>query len=416
MERIYASFLVKLSELRKNAAEIRLKAGMKPVAVMQNGETVFYLLAPPLFEQLLKGQEPSAQTQDGLMLPAVTDTFEPGLAVHPCFQSLVPRLIELEESRILRGELSEKALKITRYRLAKHVLPFFGGRPVDTVDYELLESFVNMLSGLGLRGISIGQYLVIVRKVLNLAYSANLIDRMPRFPKVKAKSVSRGAFNLDEYRVLLKTAWQLRGQPFPLKTRSKLLRLEGLNPETLVMYRDMHRLIGFMVNSFVRPSDIRIMRHRYVEVVRGEHAYLRLSLPETKRHDKPIVTLRSAVGIYERLLIEARNNGFGRPDDFVFLPQFTNRNYAMRVIGFLFNWILEETGLKAGPHGKGRTLYSLRHTAITFRLLYGQGIDVLTLARNARTSVEMIERHYASTLHGEMNIGLLQSKRKNVSQ
>ncbi|MDG1445579.1 MAG: hypothetical protein P8L17_01225 [Methylophilaceae bacterium] len=38
-----------------------------------------------------------------------------------------------------------------------------------------------------------------------------------------------------------------------------------------------------------------------------------------------------------------------------------------------------------------RTLYSLRHTSITFRLHYGQGIDMLTLARNARTSVKMIE-------------------------
>jgi hypothetical protein len=53
----------------------------------------------------------------------------------------------------------------------------------------------------------------------------------------------------------------------------------------------------------------------------------------------------------------------------------------------------------------------LRHTAITLRLLYGQGIDMLTLARNARTSVNMVERFYASVLSGEMNVGLLQSRR-----
>ena len=61
-----------------------------------------------------------------------------------------------------------------------------------------------------------------------------------------------------------------------------------------------------------------------------------------------------------------------------------------------------------------RSLYSLRHSAITFRLLYGQGIDLLTLARNARTSVEVINKHYASTLSGEQNIGLLQSRRSRV--
>ncbi len=46
-----------------------------------------------------------------------------------------------------------------------------------------------------------------------------------------------------------------------------------------------------------------------------------------------------------------------------------------------------------------------------FRLLYGKGIDLLTLARNARTSVKMIEDFYASNLTAEMNIGLLQSRR-----
>ena len=72
--------------------------------------------------------------------------------------------------------------------------------------------------------------------------------------------------------------------------------------------------------------------------------------------------------------------------------------------------------MNLGVNGEKRSLYSLRHTAITFRLLYGKGIDLLTLARNARTSVEMIERFYSSNLTAEMNIELLQSKRTSVSQ
>jgi hypothetical protein len=74
---------------------------------------------------------------------------------------------------------------------------------------------------------------------------------------------------------------------------------------------------------------------------------------------------------------------------------------------------LADTGLKHGVNGQPRTLYSLRHSSITFRLLYGQGIDLLTLARNARTSVDVINNHYASTVTGEQNIGLLQSRRNN---
>ena len=56
-------------------------------------------------------------------------------------------------------------------------------------------------------------------------------------------------------------------------------------------------------------------------------------------------------------------------------------------------------------------MVGLRHMSITYRNLYAKGVDLQTLAKNARTSVNMIERHYASTLNGEMNIGLLHSKR-----
>ncbi|WP_310626254.1 hypothetical protein [Limnohabitans sp.] len=66
--------------------------------------------------------------------------------------------------------------------------------------------------------------------------------------------------------------------------------------------------------------------------------------------------------------------------------------------------------LKAGPHGVNRTLYGLRCAAITLRLIYGGKIDLLALARNAQTSVEMIENFYASTLSPEMNIALVHGR------
>jgi hypothetical protein len=39
-----------------------------------------------------------------------------------------------------------------------------------------------------------------------------------------------------------------------------------------------------MINSFVRPVDAKVIQHKHVEIVRGEQCYLRLRLPETKRH------------------------------------------------------------------------------------------------------------------------------------
>ena len=66
-----------------------------------------------------------------------------------------------------------------------------------------------------------------------------------------------------------------------------------------------------------------------------------------------------------------------------------------------FNWILEEQGLKTDRQGNRRTLYSLRHSYISFRLL--EGADIYQIAKNCRTSVEMIEKHYAVHLKNSLD-------------
>ncbi|WP_207893369.1 hypothetical protein [Sphingomonas sp. PP-CE-1G-424] len=60
----------------------------------------------------------------------------------------------------------------------------------------------------------------------------------------------------------------------------------------------------------------------------------------------------------------------------------------------LFNGILDKVGLKLDRDGKARTAYSLRHTYVCLRLM--EGADVYAVARNCRTSVEMIQKHYAA--------------------
>lgn len=57
----------------------------------------------------------------------------------------------------------------------------------------------------------------------------------------------------------------------------------------------------------------------------------------------------------------------------------------------LFKDILIEQGLKADREGNPRTAYSLRHTYICFRLM--EGADIYQIAKNCRTSVEMIEKY-----------------------
>jgi integrase len=62
----------------------------------------------------------------------------------------------------------------------------------------------------------------------------------------------------------------------------------------------------------------------------------------------------------------------------------------------LFNAILEEEKLRTDRDGRPRTAYSLRHTYICLRLL--EGADIYQIAKNCRTSVEMIEKYYAAHL------------------
>lgn len=67
----------------------------------------------------------------------------------------------------------------------------------------------------------------------------------------------------------------------------------------------------------------------------------------------------------------------------------------------LFNNLLERTNLKFDRDGKRRTAYSLRHTYICMRLM--EGADIYQIAKNCRTSVEMIKKHYAIHLKNTLD-------------
>lgn len=327
------------------------------------------------------------------------------------FGQLAEAMYLHETERHARGEFSRGSLQVMRNRLDLHILPELGTRPIQAIGHVQLQALVARLGREGFSSTTISQYLVIVRKVFKLARQLGQLRDMPEFPVVKVHSTPRGGFSVGEYSRILRAARRLRRQVHPVaRTLGESTRF-WIQRDLLVMPPDVAWAIGFMVNTFIRPSDLKVMRHRHLEEVRGNHVYLRMNLPETKRHDKPVVSMRAAVRIYGALKSAAQRSAADGPDDFLFLPQVANREHALAVLNFHFQWVLKECGLTYGPLGQRRTLYSLRHTAISFRLLYGQGIDMLTLARNARTSVQMIERFYAASLSGEMNVGLLHSRR-----
>ena len=75
-----------------------------------------------------------------------------------------------------------------------------------------------------------------------------------------------------------------------------------------------------------------------------------------------------------------------------------------------FNRILEDEGLRVDRQGNRRTLYSLRHSYISFRLL--EGADIYQIAKNCRTSVEMIEKHYAAHLKDMIDTSLVNVRKQ----
>lgn len=328
------------------------------------------------------------------------------------FRGVASQATHIEEAKVQRGELSAAGLRIFKNRLAKEIIPFFGDMAVDDINYAHLSAFVGKLSTEKASPTTISQYLVATRKVLNYAVATSLIRSLPGFPKVKPKDNPRSSFEVWEYLKLFRTARKTIGHDIPItKTQASSWQM-GKVDRHFYIPEEMRWVIGFMVNSFIRPTDLRHLKYQHVQVIRGEHVYLRLNLPESKKHDKPIVTMPAAVWIYEHLKRHAKASRYGRETDYLFMPHLQDRKKAMEQMTACFKYIVRAAKLEKSPKdGSSRTLYSLRHTAITFRLRYGKGIDLLTLARNARTSVEMIERFYASNLQAEMNIEMLHSRR-----
>lgn len=332
------------------------------------------------------------------------------------------------KAQVARKELTDDTYTITDYRLKKSILPYFGERDVADIHYETLESYLGELSHqqpkLSLS--TIQSYMKLVRKVLNYAYKRRLLANIPHFPTVNAPDNPRGYFTTYEYNLLWHRARSLTGQRFEYRKLTNKnneeeigtlfaagTTKEGRKVRVIEVTRELVELVLFMVNSYIRPTDIKNLQHRHVEILRNDHTYLRLNLPKSKKHDMPIVTMPKAVEIYERLTAYNKEQGRGvSADDYVFFPNYAKRDYALKQLQRQFDVLMWSLDFGKGPKGEDRTIYSLRHTCIMYRLMYGEKMDVVTLARNARTSPEMINRFYAAQLEGEDNIDMLQSRRR----
>jgi len=364
-----------------------------------------------------------------LYFEQVTSNYRLGLvaAAPENFRAQAKAVLALERAKLSRGDITQITYDNFEYRFNKSVLPYFGQWTVQEVNYIRLEQYVTHLSRTGVSAVTVRSYLQLVRKVLSHASRHGLIQSVPEFPSVRVRHKARGWFTPAEYLKLWRAARKLSGQTWEIR---KYLDASGVKQTQYVcrdaeyklgtrmcyvrMTEDLVRLIEFMVNGYIRPTDIKHMRHQHIDIIQGDYHYLRLRLPESKGHTDPITTMPQAVRAYQKLRqyhAEQNRSGQVSASDYVFVPDYLSRDHALQLLQHQFEVILAVTGLRSDVNGEHRSLYSLRHSSIMYRLLYGDGINTLVLARNARTSVEMIDRFYAKPLSGEMNIDMLQSKR-----
>ena len=77
------------------------------------------------------------------------------------------------------------------------------------------------------------------------------------------------------------------------------------------------------------------------------------------------------------------------------------------------NTVLDELNLKFDRDGHVRTCYSLRHTYICLRLL--EGADIYQVAKNCRTSVEMIEKFYGRHLKNNIDASAVNVRKARLA-
>ena len=308
----------------------------------------------------------------------------------------------------LNGSGKPRRYQDDKNRFSKELVPHFNEKDVGEITNADIGELIKKLEQRGLTPATINHYMIVLRKILKYSADNRLINSVPNFPKIHGKSstvTKRDYFEIQEYDHLIKTIEKMDE--------------EGEKVRGVQVTLEFKYLVQFMVNSFIRPSDLRVLKNSHINVMTNSQVkkasdkkFLLLKHPATKTSDKEVVTMPAAQGVYQSLLKLQKPNGFGEAGDFVFFPEYKNRNTMIAVAGRIFSAVIKKARLNR--EGEKHTLYSLRHTSIMYRLLLGN-TTTLELARNARTSEAMIDKHYASRLTPMMAVDSIHSFKSKPS-
>ncbi|HVX12040.1 MAG TPA: hypothetical protein VHC22_12740 [Pirellulales bacterium] len=228
--------------------------------------------------------------------------------------------------------------------------------------------------------------IVTLRQVLKTAHRHGWLQFLPDLSppyKTAGKIMHRAWFSPEEYRTLYEATRRRAHQPLKKRWRWQSEQL--------------HDYVLFMANTGLRPDEAARLEFRDVRIVK-DVATRQTILEIEVRGKRGVGYCKSTTGAvlpFQRL--RKRND-----------PQPTDRLFPKKHRE-LFNAILDELGLKVDRDGHRRTAYSLRHTYICLRLM--EGADIYQIAKNCRTSVEMIEKFYAVHLKNTLDAAAINVRR-----
>jgi integrase len=313
------------------------------------------------------------------------------------FKQAVDVFLE-EYETLTAGQRNPRYVASQKDHLRLYLLPFFGKRVLSEITPGLMqqyrvERFKSSKKGKPPSRSTMHQEIVALRQVLKCACRHGWIEFVPDLSapyKSSPKIRHRGWFSPEEYRKLYQATRERAQNPKKERYRWECEQL--------------HDYVLFMANTGLRPDEAKRLEYRDVRIVKDEATGERILEIEVrgKRGIGYCKSMPGAVLPFNRL--KKRNNP--EPTD----PLFPNN------LRQLLNTVLEEEKLRVDRDGNQRTAYSLRHTYICFRLM--EGADIYQVAKNCRTSVEMIEKYYAAHLKNTLDAAAINVRkpRRNSRQ
>lgn len=297
-----------------------------------------------------------------------------------------------EYETLTDGERNKRWVQDHYRRVRQHLLPFFGSKGLSQINSGLIQEYrlkrvKEFYNGKPPSRSTLHHEMVTLRLVLKTALRHGWLSHLPDMSvpyRSSGKVVHRGWFSPEEYKQLYQA------------TRENVKKAVGTQRE--LMAAQLHDKVLFMANTGLRPDEVNRLQYRDVQIEDDEESGETILVIEVhgKRGTGYCKSTKGAVFPFKRLV--ERN----KPHSTALLFPHDHKKQ--------FNRILEEQGLKVDRQGNTRTFYSLRHSYISFRLL--EGADIYQIAKNCRTSVEMIEKHYAIHLKNAIDASAINVKKK----